>query len=95
MARPVMRLLDLLGKRWTLRVLWELRDGPLTFRALRSACGDMSPSVLNARVAELREVELVEAGDGGYSLSRRGRELGELLLPLDAWSKRWARGLDG
>ena len=36
MARPVMELLDLLGRRWALRVIWELRqDEGLTFRALR------------------------------------------------------------
>ena len=28
-GRPVMALLDLLGRRWTLRIVWELRDGPL------------------------------------------------------------------
>ncbi|MCB9594785.1 MAG: helix-turn-helix transcriptional regulator [Sandaracinaceae bacterium] len=93
--QPVMRLLDLLGRRWTLRVLWELRDGPLTFRALREACGGVSPSVLNARVAELREAGVLEDAAEGYALSARGRELGELLLPLDAWARRWARRSSG
>jgi DNA-binding HxlR family transcriptional regulator len=88
-ARPVMVLLDALGKRWSLRVLWELRDGPLPFRALRERCDDVSPSVLNARVAELRELGLVEATGEGYSLSADGRSLGELLVPLDAWARRW------
>lgn len=83
-----MRLLDLLGRRWTLRVMWELRDGPLTFRELRARCDEMSPSVLNDRLAELREAGIVESG---YRLTDEGRELGELLLPLDAWAKRWAR----
>jgi DNA-binding HxlR family transcriptional regulator len=26
-GRPIMALLDLLGRRWTLRILWELREG--------------------------------------------------------------------
>ena len=34
-GRPIMAALDLLGRRWALRLLWELRDGPRTFRALR------------------------------------------------------------
>ena len=88
--RPIMRLLDLLGRRWTLRVLWELRGDPLTFRALRSACGGVSPSVLNARLAELREAAIVEPTDAGYALTEQGRALGELLLPLDDWAKQWA-----
>ena len=49
-GRPIMAVLDLLGRRWSLRVLWELRDGPLTFRALQAACDDISPSVLQQRV---------------------------------------------
>ena len=28
-GRPIMALMDLLGRRWTLRVIWELRDGRL------------------------------------------------------------------
>jgi DNA-binding HxlR family transcriptional regulator len=34
-GRPIMVLLDLLGRRWSLRILWELRDNALTARALR------------------------------------------------------------
>ena len=65
-GRPIMALLDLLGRRWTLRIIWELRDGPLTSRALRTACDDASPTVMQARLSELREAGLVEllAGDG-------------------------------
>ena len=91
-GRPVMALLDLLGRRWALRVLWELREGPRTFRALRGACDDVSPSVLNDRLRELREAGLVVRGEPeGYALTTDAAELGELLLPLDAWSRRWAR----
>ena len=53
-GRPIMALLDLLGRRWALRLIWELREGPLVFRALQARCG-VSPSVLNTRLAELRE----------------------------------------
>ncbi|MDQ3030888.1 MAG: helix-turn-helix transcriptional regulator [Myxococcota bacterium] len=84
-----MVLLDLLGKRWALRVLWELREGALSFRALRERCDDVSPSVLNARLAELREHALIDATDQGYVLTAHGRSLGELLVPLDVWARRW------
>jgi DNA-binding HxlR family transcriptional regulator len=87
-----MTLFDVLGRRWALRILWELRDEALSFRALRERCDEISPSVLNARLAELRELALIELGDG-YALSAQGRSLGALLLPLDAWSRRWAAGL--
>ena len=55
-----MALLDLLGRRWTLRIVWELREGALTSRALRAACDDASPTILQPRLTELREAGLVE-----------------------------------
>jgi len=86
-----MAALDLLGRRWALRVLWELRDGPLPFRELRERCDRMSTSVLNQRLTELRDAGLVESGDGGYALTTTGARLHEALAPLDGWAKRWAR----
>jgi len=48
-GRPIMALLDLLGRRWALRVLWELRSGPVpSFRELQSRCGGVSSSVSTA-----------------------------------------------
>jgi DNA-binding HxlR family transcriptional regulator len=86
--------MDLLGRRWTLRVIWELRDGRLTFRALQEACGGLSPTVLNQRVRELRESGLLEVeGAAGYALTPLGRELIDQVLPLVAWSTRWATAL--
>jgi len=92
-GRPIMVLLDLLGRRWALRVIWELRASRLTFRALQDACGGVSPSVLNQRLSELRESGLVDsAGPEGYGLTPLGRELIDRFLPLVAWSTRWAAG---
>jgi DNA-binding HxlR family transcriptional regulator len=90
-GRPIMALLDLLGRRMTLRILWELStaSGPLTFRALQMAA-DTNPSVLNSRLSELRRATIVERGDGGYRLSATGRSLLALILPLHAWAERWA-----
>ena len=86
-----MALLDLLGRRWTLRVLWELRDGPLTSRALRAACDELSPSVLQARLAELRGAALVEhEARQGYRLTPLGRDLLTAFLPLYDFAERWA-----
>src|SRR3954452_17377832 len=68
-GRPLMRVLDVLGRRWSLRILWELRDGALTFRALRAACDDVSPTSLNQRVAELRGLGVVESLPDGYALT--------------------------
>ena len=85
-----MAAFDLLGRRWALRVLWALRDAPLTFRAVRDACGGVSPTVLNARLAELREAGLLESTEEGYALTPIGRDLGAALTPLKKWADRWA-----
>ena len=92
-GRPVMALLDLLGRRWVLRIVWELRDTPLTFRALREAADGVSPSVLNGRLAELKASALVEGGPDGYALTPLGRELLGHLMPLLDWSLRWSAAL--
>lgn len=91
-GRPIMALLDLLGRRWSLRILWELRDGSLTSRALRTACDEASPTVLQARLTELREAGFVELGEaGGYGLTPLGRELCETFMPLHKFAERWKR----
>lgn len=91
-GRPIMALLDLLGRRWAMRVLWELRDGRHSFRGLQEACGGVSPAVLNERLRELREGRLVELLDGeGYGLSPFGKELLERFLPMVGWAERWAK----
>ena len=94
-GRPIMRLLDALGQRWALRILWELRDGRLTFRQLRERCDDVSPTSLNRRLKELRDLNLVDHDQSGFGYTDWGRELGEQLLSLSQWSKRWGKSLEG
>lgn len=89
-----MAAMDLLGRRWALRILWELRDGPTGARALRAKCDGMSSSVLYDRLRDLHSSGLVErTGDDEYVLSRMGVSLGAALKPLDAWSESWATSL--
>lgn len=86
-----MALLDLLGRRGTLRLLWELRDGhPQSFRLLRASADGISPSVLNARLKELRKAQLVHRAEAGYELTPRGLELVRYLRPLNRWAHAWA-----
>ncbi|WP_211207115.1 winged helix-turn-helix transcriptional regulator [Sphingomonas echinoides] len=86
-----MALLDLIGRRWTLRIMWELREGALTARALRSRCGGAPPSSLNARLNDLRHAGLVRLEKGsGYCLTEHGTELVQHFIPLYAFAERWA-----
>ena len=89
--RPIMALLDLLGRRWSLRILWELRNEALTSRALRAACDEASPTVLQSRLDELRDADFIALGDGGYALTPLGRELFNTLMPLHGFAERWRK----
>jgi DNA-binding HxlR family transcriptional regulator len=90
-----MVLLDLLGRRWTLRIIWELREQSMTSRELRTACDEASPTVLQARLSELREAGLIELGEAGYCLTQMGRELRQSFLPLHRFAERWSKQNDG
>ncbi|WP_410621687.1 winged helix-turn-helix transcriptional regulator [Amycolatopsis sp. cmx-8-4] len=89
-GRPIMALLDLLGRRWALRILWELRgDSTPTFRELQQRCDGVSSSVLADRLRELGEAALVEHAGEGYGLTGQGRSLSGTLARLDAWAAEW------
>jgi DNA-binding HxlR family transcriptional regulator len=90
-GRPIMALLDLIGRRWTLRVLWELRAEPARFEELRGRCDEMSTSVLATRLKELEDADLVELHSAtGWHSTKEGLSLLRLLAPLSEWSQRWS-----
>ncbi|MFF3412837.1 winged helix-turn-helix transcriptional regulator [Streptomyces sp. NPDC002742] len=93
-GRPVMAALDLLGRRWTMRILWELSQTPAGFRELQRRCERMSSSVLSTRLDELTGARLLTLHGDGYHLTPLGQDLVEALSPLDAWSRRWATETD-
>lgn len=90
-GQPIMALLDLLGRRWALRVLWELRETPApTFRDLQARCGGVSSSVLADRLVELSDAQIVHRGPNGYAVTPDGRALLKSLLTMARWADRWA-----
>ncbi|MGB5345449.1 MAG: helix-turn-helix domain-containing protein [Woeseia sp.] len=81
-------LTDLLGRRWALRVIWELRRGALTFRLLQQASGQISPSVLQSRLHELVGAGVIEKIPRiGYRLSASGELLYRALEPVADWAE--------
>jgi DNA-binding HxlR family transcriptional regulator len=93
-GRPLMAAMDLLGRRWALRILWELRGEPLGARALQSRCDRMSSSVLYERLDELTAAGLLARNEvGAYLLTGLGAALAPALESLDAWARRWSETL--
>ncbi|GHH79210.1 transcriptional regulator [Kitasatospora indigofera] len=95
-GRPIMAALDLFGRRWSLRIVWELHQGPTGFRPLQQRCDGMSSSVLRQRLVELTEAGLVtQQDDSSYSLTALGEDAHHALGPLARWAENWADTLAG
>ncbi len=91
-TRPIMQLIDLLGTKWIMRILWEMNVGPCTFRELQDRCGGISPTMINNRMKDLIESNLVDKDSpGGYQLTDSGKELVILFSPLNQWAEHWAK----
>lgn len=87
-SASMVRALALAGRKWSLRIVWELRSGPMSFRALRARCGNISPSVLADRLRELGTSGVVENIPRlGYRLTARGERLFQVLSELNKWSE--------
>lgn len=83
--------LDLLSRRWTLRVLWELhQQQPLRFRELQRRCDNMSSSVLANRLDELADAGLLTSDADGYRFTAVGSRLMTALRPLSEWATEWS-----
>ncbi|MFT6900585.1 MAG: DNA-binding HxlR family transcriptional regulator [Colwellia sp.] len=89
-GKPIMALLDLLGRTWALGIVWQLSQGSATFRELQQRCEQISPSLLNTRLKELKVLQLVESTPNGYQLTLIGQGLFSIISPLGEWSLQWA-----
>ncbi|NRA62087.1 MAG: helix-turn-helix transcriptional regulator [Psychrobium sp.] len=85
----IMAVFDLLGRKWNMRIMWELNSTSLSFRGLQKRCDSMSPSVLNTRIKQLTESELIFTTSEGYKLTELGLSLMNTLNPLREWAAEW------
>lgn len=92
-GKPIMALIDQLGRTWALGIIWNLEPGPATFRELQIRCEQISPSLLNTRLKELKTLKLIEGTRQGYQLSAQGQSLFSIIAPLGQWSAQWAEQL--
>ena len=87
------QLLALLEARYSLRVLWALRDGHAqTFRLLQDSVGGITPNTLNTRIKELREAGLVTHGSDGYVVTPAGADLLKRITELQPFDDAFAHG---
>jgi DNA-binding HxlR family transcriptional regulator len=88
---PIMALFDLLGRTWAMGVIWQLQNGPFTFRELQEKCESISPTILNSRIKDLRKTDIVERTLKGYKLTGRGEKLINIIQPFGEWAREWSK----
>lgn len=92
-GKPIMALLDLMGRTWALGIIWNLYKAPLNFRALQAKCEGISPTLLNTRLKELRAAQFIKKSEQGYQLTDLGSGLFCLIEPMGEWSTHWQQEL--
>jgi len=90
-GQPIMVIFDLLGRNWSMGIIWHLNNGPSTFRKLQEYCENISPTTLNKRIKELSNANLIQRTLEGYALTEQGIDLFHLIAPLGSWAKGWAK----
>jgi DNA-binding HxlR family transcriptional regulator len=89
---PACAVMELLGQRWTLRVIWELDPGALRFLELRDRMANCSSSVLSERLRQLSARGLVvKSEEGRWELTVAGDRLRSALMAVRDWAEEWAR----
>ena len=85
----VRRAAVLLGRRWTLSILYASVDGAVRFNEFRDALGRVPPATLTVRLTELVDAGVLERRvldtrppAVEYRLTRRGRQFEPLLREL-------------
>jgi DNA-binding HxlR family transcriptional regulator len=101
-ACPVAHAMDVLGERWALLVVRELRLGPRRYTDLAASLPGIGPNVLAQRLRELERSGVVRrrtlpppAAAKVYELTAWGAELEPVFAALARWGMRSPRPLQG
>lgn len=89
------KAMELLGKRWTTLILYQLLDGSQRFNEIESAL-PVSGRLLSERLKELEKEGLVERKvftevpvRVEYSLTDKGKALEGAIREVEKWSQTW------
>lgn len=89
--------MELLGKRWTTLILYQLLDGPQRFNEIESAL-PVSGRLLSERLKELEKEGIVQRKVYAdvpvrveYSLTEKGSALEGAIREVENWSQTWIK----
>lgn len=94
---PVLATLDLLNQRWNLHIILSLLEGTKRFNELGRENG-INPRTLRERLVALeiegviqRRVVSHAPPNVEYSLTEKGRALGQVFESLGDWGRTWMK----
>ena len=99
---PVAAFQKLISGKYKLRIVWDLKDGPLRYGELRSGLlrgsdgsAEIAPRVLSRELKALAESGLIDRKDFGvvppkveYRLTRKGRTFVPVIAAIRNWGLR-------
>ncbi len=99
---PVAAFQKMISGKYKLRIVWDLKDGPLRYGEIRSGLlrgaagtGEIAPRVLSRELKALTSTGLVDRKDYGvvppkveYRLTRRGRSFVPVIAAIRKWGAR-------
>ena len=99
---PVAAFQKMIGGKYKLRIVWDLKDGPLRYSEIRTGLlrgsvgsPEIAPRVLSRELKALTESGLIERKDYGvvppkveYRLTRKGKSFVPVIAAIKDWGMR-------
>jgi DNA-binding HxlR family transcriptional regulator len=103
---PVAAFQKMISGKYKLRIVWDLKDGPLRYGQIRSgllrgsdATREIAPRVLSRELKALTQTGLIDRRDYGvvppkveYRLTAKGRSFVPVISAIRAWGTRHLAG---
>lgn len=87
---------DLLGKKWTGRLIRVLLGGPKRFKEIKEQIPEMSDKMLTDRMKELEAEGIIKRNVYPempvrieYELTQKGKELQPVIETIQRWGEAW------
>ena len=85
-------LFTLLGKKWSIFIIYAVKSGHHTFTSIREHTGSPNTKILTDRLAELTGEGIIEKSESEYTLSPLGLKLAKKIKELGEW---WGKQKEG
>jgi DNA-binding HxlR family transcriptional regulator len=99
---PVAAFQKMISGKYKLRIVWDLKDGPLRYGEIRTGLlrgsdgtGEIAPRVLSRELKALTETGLIARRDYGvvppkveYCLTRKGKSFVPVIAAIRSWGAR-------